>query len=85
MLRTFTSVVNVENPLPIYSDNGVQAVKSAAFEGQLSIDVQASLTVAIAQCMWSQRPGSFIILRDRSHLLTMDREQLRLAAKHRTP
>ncbi|KAK6733364.1 hypothetical protein RB195_017233 [Necator americanus] len=33
------------------SDNGVQPVESAAFGEQLSAEVQASLAVAVAQCM----------------------------------
>ncbi|KAK6748577.1 hypothetical protein RB195_001291 [Necator americanus] len=49
---TFGGVVDVEDPFFISSDSGVQPVKSAASGEQLSADVQASLAVAVAQCMW---------------------------------
>ncbi|KAK6750073.1 hypothetical protein RB195_002206 [Necator americanus] len=40
-----------DDPFFISSDNGVQTVESAASGEQLSADVQASLAVAVAQCM----------------------------------
>ncbi|KAK6763804.1 hypothetical protein RB195_024218 [Necator americanus] len=50
--RTFVGVVDVEDPFFISSYNGVQPVECAAFGEQLSADVQPSLAVAVAQCMW---------------------------------
>ncbi|KAK6760418.1 hypothetical protein RB195_021764 [Necator americanus] len=49
---TFVGVVDVEDPFFISSDNGVQSVESAASGEQLSADVQASLVVVVAQCIW---------------------------------
>ncbi|KAK6737502.1 hypothetical protein RB195_019919 [Necator americanus] len=49
---TFVGVVDVEDPFFISSDNGVQPVESAVSGRQLSADVQASLAVAVALCMW---------------------------------
>ncbi|KAK6743312.1 hypothetical protein RB195_010522 [Necator americanus] len=45
-------MVDVEDPFFISSENGVQSVESAASGEQLSTDVQSSLAVAVAQCMW---------------------------------
>ncbi|KAK6735348.1 hypothetical protein RB195_018511 [Necator americanus] len=50
--RTFVGVVDVEDPFFISSDNDDQPVESAASVEQLSADVQASLAVSVAQCMW---------------------------------
>ncbi|KAK6726131.1 hypothetical protein RB195_004444 [Necator americanus] len=51
-LRTFVGVADVEDPFFISSDNGVQPVESVVSREQLSADVQATLAVAVAQCMW---------------------------------
>ncbi|KAK6764339.1 hypothetical protein RB195_024603 [Necator americanus] len=73
--RIFVVVVDVEDPSFISSDNGVQPVESAASGEQLSADVQASLAVPVAQCMWEPLTELlFTITRDRSPLLTMDSE-----------
>ncbi|KAK6755308.1 hypothetical protein RB195_013965 [Necator americanus] len=45
-------MADVEDPFFISSDNDIQSVESAASGEQLSADVQASLAVAVAQCMW---------------------------------
>ena len=45
-------LVDVEDPFFIFSDNGVQPVESAASGEQVSAEVQSSLAVAVAQCMW---------------------------------
>ncbi|KAK6736474.1 hypothetical protein RB195_019267 [Necator americanus] len=49
---SMNSPPDVEDPFFISSDNGVQPVESTASGEQLSADVRASLTVAVAQCMW---------------------------------
>ncbi|KAK6754675.1 hypothetical protein RB195_013578 [Necator americanus] len=50
--RTFVGVVDVEDPFSVSTDNAVQPVESAASGEQLSADVQTSVAIAVAQCMW---------------------------------
>ncbi|KAK6762156.1 hypothetical protein RB195_023029 [Necator americanus] len=81
---TWLGVVDVKDLFFISSNNSVQPVESAASGERLSADVQASLAVAVAQCMWEPLIKLFTIPRLQS-IAHVESEQPKLAARHRTP